>query len=150
MLLRVGLFLAGLIAVTSTRPASVAAQESTRADHAIRPLGVDDSIPSIAPDTVPAWFHHDSSYTTGEPSHLKHVLGVVFDASADQAARQAAVDSVRGRVVGGWRLSPVREGIYAVEVVDGGRVTRLYDLMQRLQAFPQVKSATRIFQVTVN
>ena len=64
-----------------------------------------DPVPPEAPDTTPAWFNDDTSYTTS-PVHLKHMIGVTFRTGATQEERQAAIDAVGGKVVGGWRFIP--------------------------------------------
>jgi len=54
--------------------------------------------PVVAPDSEPAWFQDDSSYSQG---FLKRVLVIGFSENATIAQKQAAVDSVLGQVVGG-------------------------------------------------
>jgi len=36
-------------------------------------------VPAVAPDTVPAWFGHDTSYSS---VFLKHIIAVRFDSTA--------------------------------------------------------------------
>jgi hypothetical protein len=103
------------------------------------------SVPPQAPDTTPGWFHHDSNIAG---NYVKGVVGVIFHEGTSLADRQAAIDKVGGEVVGGWRFTPDREGIYAVKVDDGGDREKLLELMERLDALPQVKSATHVETVS--
>ena len=123
-----------LIWVALTAPAC-AAPKSTDSSTSCRR----EPVPAVAPDTVPAWFGHDSSYSN---VFLKHIIAVRFDATATTADRRHAIESVCGRVVGGWRMAGGREGFYAVQVPDGGDERRLDELVERIQAQPGVTSAS--------
>lgn len=102
------------------------------------------SVPAQAPDTTPAWFQDDTSFTTFSPTYVKHVIGVVFRDGTTQADRQSAVDRVGGNVVGGWQFTPNTEGMYAVQVKDGGDPRKHQQLIDLLRTLPQVKSATQV------
>jgi hypothetical protein len=115
-------------------------QEGSRTSSTGRLLPV----PSQAPDTVPRWFSDDSSYTASQPSYLKGIIGVAFHPNTSQEHRQAAIDSVEGRVVGGWRLTPGSDGLYAVQVDDHGSQVRHQQILERLRSLPQVKVAIPI------
>ena len=64
-----------------------------------------------------------------------------FDSTATTADRRHAIESVCGRVVGGWRLAGPTEGIYAVQVADGGDQGRLVEFVELIKAQPGVASA---------
>lgn len=98
----------------------------------------EEPVPAVAPDTVPAWFGHDTSYSN---VFLKHIIAVRFDSTATTADRRRAIESVCGRVVGGWHLAGPSEDIYAVQVADDGDQVRLADLVRRIQTQPKVVSA---------
>jgi hypothetical protein len=101
-----------------------------------------DTVPLVAPDTRPAWFDDDSSWAgDGTFCTLKHVISLTFHDSASQAQRQAAVTLVEGHVVGGWRFTPNREGLYAVHLADSVNAGRRDALLEQLRALPQVKAA---------
>ena len=105
------------------------------------------SVPAQAPDTTPGWFLHDSNIAG---NHVKGVVGIIFHEGTSLADRQAAIDEVGGEVVGGWRYLPNKEGIYAVKVDDGGDPRKLDQLMERVRALPQVKSATTVETITAS
>ena len=73
------------------------------------------SVPATAPDTVPAWVHHDSSYTDSGRGLLKRAISVRFKSSATQRQRQSGIDQVGGLVVGGYS-HPSGEGVYLVVI----------------------------------
>lgn len=120
------------VALTAAACAAPKAPESSASCH-------QEPVPAVAPDTVPAWFGHDTSYSS---VFLKHIIAVRFDSTATSADRRRAIESVCGRVVGGWRMAGGREGFYAVQVADGGDERRLDDLVERIQAQPGVTSAS--------
>ena len=103
------------------------------------------TVPMQAPDTTPGWFLHEANIAG---NYVKGVIGLTFHESASLADRQAAIDAVRGRVVGGWRFAPDAEGIYAVQVDDGRDLRKHQELIDRLRDTPQVRSATRVEMVT--
>jgi hypothetical protein len=51
----------------------------------------------------------------GSPS-VRGMISVVFDARADQTARAAAIEAIKGRVVGGFRTSDNGDGEYFVRI----------------------------------
>lgn len=74
--------------------------------------------PATVPTVKPKWFFDDSS-RTADHSKLKRVLIVAFATGTSIAARQAALDTVQGTVVGGSPLpgvGPSDEGRYFVRV----------------------------------
>lgn len=99
-------------------------------------------VPSEPPDTVPAWFQDDSSFSESLPHRLKHIIVVMFQPGTQAADRQSAIDRVCGQVVGGWRSQLAERNAYAVQVPDGGDERRLDQLVEQLRKLPQVRSAT--------
>ncbi|MFL5538999.1 MAG: hypothetical protein ACJ8J0_08405 [Longimicrobiaceae bacterium] len=102
-------------------------------------------VPARAPSSAPGelWrpenYTRDSTYTRG--TYLKDIVVVLFRPDAPQAQRQAAVDAVAGRVVGG---RPFRDGdgYYFVRVPGNGDPRVLFEAIGVLKALPQVLSAT--------
>ena len=123
LLLFVALTVAACAAPKSTTPAAWCTREPVAA---------------TPPDTLPAWFQDDSSWGN---VYLKHIIAVRFDSTATTADRRRAIESVCGRVVGGWRLAGPSEDIYAVQVPDGGDEERPVEFVERIQAQPGVASA---------
>ena len=80
-------------------------------------------VPAAPPDSVPASIYDrlfaDSNRISLLPRRSdrqpRNVILVVFWASATAAQRRAAIESVCGRVVGGWRIGEA-DGYYVVEV----------------------------------
>ena len=80
---------------------------------AVQPSGEQRSlVPAQAPDTLPAWTLHDSSYAG---TYLKRVLIIRFRSTASQADRQGVIASINGVVIGGFR-PPSGEGIYYIKL----------------------------------
>lgn len=100
------------------------------------------NVPSEPPDTVPAWFQDDSSYSESPPHYLKHIIVVKFQPGTQAADRQSAINRVCGRVVGGWRSRSPDRGAYAVQVPDGGEEKRFDEFIEELRKLPHVRSAT--------
>ena len=97
-------------------------------------------VPAEAPDTIPAWVRADSNLTgpsTSIPVRFrKNLLIVQFHREASQLDRQAAVDLVRGTVVGG------DGSIYLVRVTDPGDGSELVKAGKQLQALLRVLAAS--------
>lgn len=70
------------------------------------------SVPAQAPDTLPAWTLHDSSYAG---NYLKRVLTISFRSTASQADRQGVIAAINGVVIGGFR-PPSGEGVYYIRL----------------------------------
>lgn len=107
------------------------------------PKSTSSVVPPLAPDTVPSWVLEDSSYTRVSPQYLRHTIGLAFHAETSREDRQAAVDAVDGKVVGGWRHGDGKQGLYLVRVNDDG-IERLREVRRNLEAMPQVKAAILI------
>lgn len=103
-------------------------------------------VPASAPDTVPAWIHSPANLATDAEasfSYYADVLTIRFVERATQAQRQAAVDVVRGTVVGGERR-PAPEGIYFVRIEAKRRIAPLVAAMRVLIPMPQVAAVSFI------
>ena len=100
-------------------------------------------VPATAPDTLPAWIYDDSSIVTAPDrpgSFIKNLVLVLFSPTAPQEQRQAAIDSVRGVVVGGVRLNS-RDGLYLVALPDDPTQASLFRAIRVLTGMPGVTSA---------
>ena len=126
--IRVALAAVALIAAACAAPKSVDSPNAC----------VGEPVAAVPPDTVPAWFRHDTSYGGG---YLKHIVVVRFDSTATTSERQRAVESVCGRVVGGWHLAGPGEDLYAVQLADGGDRRRMVELVEKIRAQPGVAAA---------
>jgi hypothetical protein len=97
-------------------------------------------VPVIAPDSEPAWVHDDTSIVTARGRSqpvIRDVVLVLFHPNATQAERQAAIDRVSGKVVGGGRLNGV-EGYYLVLLPRDTTHTLLFEALPVLKAMPGV------------
>ncbi|TLY55426.1 MAG: hypothetical protein E6K55_03485 [Gemmatimonadetes bacterium] len=68
---------------------------------------------------------------------------VGFKATATQADRQAAIDSINGTVVGGQPMPP-GEGFYFVRLEAARRLEPLTRAVTKLWSLPQVASASLV------
>lgn len=98
-------------------------------------------VPPEPPDTVPAWFQDDSSFSESGSGTLKHIIVLRFQPGTPLPDRQAAINHVCGQVVGGWASEFPERRAYAVRVPDGGDERRLDELINELRNLPQVRSA---------
>jgi hypothetical protein len=99
------------------------------------------AVPPEPPDTVPAWFQDDSSFSDSGPGTLKHIIVLRFQPGTPLADRQAAIHRACGEVVGGWTSEFPERRAYAVRVPDGGDENRLLEFAEDLRNLPQVRSA---------
>jgi len=105
-------------------------------------------VPAAPPDSVPASIYDrlfaDSNRISLLPRRSdrqpRNVILVVFWASATAAQRRAAIESVCGRVVGGWRIGEA-DGYYVVEVKTDGTAKALWRCIDRLATQPGVETA---------
>jgi hypothetical protein len=107
-------------------------------------------VPAEAPDSVPAWLRSDSSFA-GPTQYIplrftRNILGLQFKSDATQSQRQAAVDMISGRVIGGYRAA----GIYLVWVEDPGDGSGIMPAVERLESLPFVSGATPDLATTPN
>jgi hypothetical protein len=94
--------------------------------------------PVPPPDYVPRWMYADTNLVRRT---VKNVAVVLFRERASAAERQAAVDAVGGLVVGGARWFG-DDGAYLVRVPLGPGRPTLAEAVDRLNALPQVQSAS--------
>ena len=98
-------------------------------------------VPSEAPATVPAWLYDDSSHLQGPFARggniSKYTIVVAFKYGSSQQLRQAAIDSVRGTVIGGYGPAPY----YIVQVPSDSTGALLLAAEATLRQLPQVSDA---------
>ncbi|PYO42574.1 MAG: hypothetical protein DMD33_10345 [Gemmatimonadetes bacterium] len=103
-------------------------------------------VPPAVPDTVPAWVYAPAnlaSDTGASYDYYADVIIVGFKATATQADRQAAIDSINGTVVGGQPMPP-GEGFYFVRLEAARRLEPLTRAVTKLWSLPQVASASLV------
>ena len=98
----------------------------------------------IPPDSTPFALFQSLGTVTGPPlpagPYRKDIVIVQFELRTPLAARQAAIDSVGGRVVGGTLYADKTDGYYFV-LVSGGTTAALLKAVGTLQRQPQVGMA---------
>lgn len=99
----------------------------------------------LPPDGAPEWTTADSSISA-DGLRTKQIVVVFFNAFADQSQRQAALDSVRGTLVGGLRLGG-GDGYYYVQVADSGQGVQLDSAVQKLSSLEQVEMASLDYRI---
>ena len=104
-------------------------------------------VPEVAPDTLPRGLFADSMWLERSPCITvrvhRSVLVVTFVVGTPRIAKQAAIDSVNGVVVGG--LGPVfGEGWYYVRIPADTSGSSVCDAVERLNQFPQVGYASEV------
>jgi hypothetical protein len=95
---------------------------------------------------VPGWVYAPAnlaSDTGASYDYFADVIVVSFKASATQADRQAAIDSINGAVVGG-QSTPPGEGFYYVRLEAGRRLEPLANAVTKLWSLPQVAGASLV------
>lgn len=101
-------------------------------------------VPAAAPDSVPPSLYDPANRVTDSPrmagTFLRDVVVVEFRPDATREERQAAVDRVGGRVVGGFRIAGEAEGLYFVRLAPPTEAT-LWAALDVLRALPQVAAA---------
>ena len=99
-----------------------------------------EAVPALPPDGIPSWFDHDSSYASSavQGRFLRRVVVVLFVEGASQAQRQAAIDAVGGRVIGGAPAVDV-DGDYFVEIPNAQTEAQLDSVLAALRELPQVE-----------
>ena len=98
-------------------------------------------VPTTVPNTVPSWIYDDSAQLSGAYAgngHIsKYTISLGFKPGTTQAQMQAAVDSVRGKVIGGF--PPIERYILQVPADNTGALVQA--AATKLQSFPQVSFA---------
>ncbi|MBK7351827.1 MAG: S8 family serine peptidase [Gemmatimonadetes bacterium] len=102
-------------------------------------------VPALPPDSIPSWVLADSSIDGN--GYTKRLLEVLFLASAPQAERQSALQSVGGTVVGGLPMSD-GDGYYLVQLPDDGSGALLDSAVVQLMLLPAVQHAARQWRGT--
>jgi hypothetical protein len=97
-------------------------------------------VPDLPPDSVPEWIHAAENMTNYNSPHMsgrypRNSLWVIFDPSATQEEKQAALDFVGVNVVGG---DPVLRA-YLVRIQDDGTTYPLFEVIEKLEGLPQVR-----------
>lgn len=99
------------------------------------------------PDTIPSSLYDSANVILDSPFFglsrrlLKDIVSIRFVAAASRDERQAAVDVIKGRVIGGRHL-PGIEGYYLVEIADNGTGQQIRAAVDTLSTLPTVASAT--------
>jgi subtilisin family serine protease len=104
----------------------------------------ENHVPAVAPDTVPEGFYDSANVMLNSPYFglsrrvIKDIVAIRFTATATRDERQAAVDVIRGQVVGGHRPSPAMEGSYFVRIDDDGTGLQMRAAVDTLIKMPTV------------
>jgi hypothetical protein len=101
-------------------------------------------VPASAPDSEPSWLYDDTNvvHASGWPDAFVTDLAVVlFAPGATQVQRQAAVDTVKGSVVGGLRLNGI-DGFYLVALPHAPTQETLRRAISTLKTMPGVVTAS--------
>lgn len=99
----------------------------------------------VPPDSQPAALYADTnvvinnSYLGGKA--VKNTILVLFKVTATQAQRQAAIDSVKGVVVGGDQFLPNQDGYYLVRIANDASGSVMSAAITKLQTLTQVDFA---------
>ncbi|MFL5384757.1 MAG: S8 family peptidase [Longimicrobiaceae bacterium] len=101
-----------------------------------------------APDGIPADMFAAENIGTDLPGmtgqYLRRVVAVMFNPGATLAERQAALDQVKGKVIGG-SPAPEGEGIYYIQIAGDSTAYPLLDARATLESLPQVSGAAPQF-----
>src|SRR5206468_2988728 len=100
--------------------------------------------PATAPDSVPAWLHNEANVVRNSERSpfpfVKDVVVVLFAPSATQRQRQAAIDAVHGRVIGGVRLNGT-DGSYFVALPPDSTHARVFQAVAELKKIHSIVAA---------
>jgi len=101
-------------------------------------------VPASAPDFLPDWIFSESNWVES-PSHIpgkfvRDIVIVRFVAGASQKLRQAAVDAVGGRVIGGMPFVGM-EGAYYILLPTDPTNDRVFRAINTLESLPQIENA---------
>lgn len=103
------------------------------------------SVPVEPPDSEPSWLYADSNLTSDPRLAWRFVRGTImlrFKPGTAQLERQTAIDTIRGRVVGGIRFrGRSGDGLYIVQVPAGESNAALFEAIALLNRLPQVDTA---------
>lgn len=99
-------------------------------------------VPALPPHSTPrAHFSNRANWITNPPyisgTIIRDVLEVHFRMGSSQSARQSAIESVSGRVLGGLRMYPDGDGLYYIRIP--ATETSLLTAKSLLEAHPTVE-----------
>lgn len=97
-------------------------------------------VPALPPDSIPTWVLADSSIDGN--GYTKQLIEVLFQSSATQPERQAALQSVDGTVIGGLPMTS-GDGYYLVQVPDDGSGAQLDSAVVHMTMLPAVRHVGR-------
>ena len=98
--------------------------------------------PPGRPDSALASHIYSDSNRVVVTDHLygvfpRDLIWVAFTPESTTAEREAAVEAIRGRVIGGDAVSP--HAFYFVQIIGDSTDTPLWQAMRHLEALPQVR-----------
>lgn len=110
------------------------------------------SVPPTAPNDIPRGLYQDIRHGSACVSGpmVRATVVVIFREGTTQREKQAAIDLVRGEVVGGIRGVAGLEGYYYVRVEDDPEGWILCRAVSRLDGLPQVALASPVTFVGIN
>lgn len=134
---------AGMVVAMMLLAGAAACQSNMPHPHP-NPSG--ERVPELPPNGVPDSLYHPSKWMTGGPTlpgtFLRDIVVVLFMPGTPQPERQAAVDMVRGRVVGGRPLpGGDGDGSYFIRIPGDESDEPLKRAIEALKSLPQVVSA---------
>lgn len=96
----------------------------------------------IPPDSQPVGLYDDTNVVVNNAylgvKAVKNTILILFTATSTQAQRQAAIDSVKGIVVGGDQFLPNLDGNYLVRIQNDISGSAMATAITKLQALSQV------------
>jgi hypothetical protein len=98
------------------------------------------SVPAAVAEHPPSWIYADSAHiknADGMVPVVRNVLDVAFAYGASRESMQAVIDSVQGRIIGGWGSL----GAHVIVVKTDGSLEDLKRLEKKLKSMPQVSFA---------
>jgi hypothetical protein len=102
-------------------------------------------VPALPVFGIPPGIYADTNIVLDPPQMsgrvVKNIVEVIFKASATQAQRQAAIDSIRGTVVGGLPFINNGDGLYLVRIPSTSNADPVFAAIATLKAMSQVQFA---------
>src|SRR6185437_520341 len=102
------------------------------------------TVPSTAPDTVPAGYYSYSNLVQNPDSFpglfYRDIVSIFFQATASQPQRQAAIDAIGGSVIGGVRFGTT-DGLYLVRLPHDSTNNRVFGATDQLRGMSSVAVA---------
>lgn len=116
------------------------------------PIPSENSVPAVAPDSLPSWLYAPQSIESNDPElggmFVRNVVRILFKEETSQGWRAAAVAKVGGEVVGGTRLLG-SDGIYMVRLLQdttAGSVVRAIAKLDSLSATVEASSPEMVYE----